>query len=1049
MRAIAERAVEPVARALGYEPAATPVAAPPLLVLEMRAGRAVVPWTVAPWGAPLEPLWRSALATARAHASRWAILCNGIHLRILDGASTQARRWVEIDLDLSADDVEVFASLWLIGRAEMQAQGLAALVGQSDAFAAGVCRSLRHGVLRASEEILAAVVAGRRSIDSHAALAQALTVVYRMLFLLFAESRGLVPMWHPVYRHGYSIDALRAAAERGRVNGLWDGLRAVSRLAHAGCRTGQLTVTPFNGRLFDAGRAPFVERRNLDDRAAGRAVLALTTRPSIARGGREPIAYGDLGVEQLGAVYETLLDYEPTWDGGAGHGALRLAPGSGARKATGSFYTPQPIARYLVRQTLMPLVAGRRPHDILALRVLDPSMGSGACLVTACAFLAAAYEDALVADGDCDAADLTEADRARFRRLIAERCLFGVDLNPMAVQLARLSLWLATLAADRPLSFLDHHLRTGDSLVGAWLASLTRAPAPRRRSRRPAPGPQLFEGDDAFEAAARTVVPARFSLAGPGDTVDQVRAKERLLAGLDRQDSALSRWRRVADLWCARWFTAGAAAPPATYGALADAILRGRSELPTHIVEPYLASAADIAAARRFFHWELEFPEVFFDRDGRRLAHAGFDAIVGNPPWDMMRGDTGHDVPRAAAKADAARAVRFCRDSGVYDGTSHGQANRYQLFVDRTMALLRPGGRFGLVLPGGVLSDHGSGPLRRRLFSQCDVDGVVAFDNRRAVFPIHRSMRFALVTATKGSPTQRLGIRGGESDPAVLEAEDSGRADWFPVHLSCSLLQRLSGADLAVPDVRQPIDLTLVERAARRFAPLGSRDGWSAQFGRELNATDDRHLLRPAGHGLPVVEGKWLHPFVVELARVEHAIGAADARRRLGARVHRPRLAYRDVAAATNRQTLIAALLPSGSASTHTVFCLKTQLPLAAQHFLCGLFNSVVVNYLVRQRVTTHVTTAIVERLPVPTRPEAGAAFPVIAGLARRLSRSKTDGGRESDAAVRTEMDTRLNAMVARLYDLTTEEYAHVLETFPLVPRQARERCLEAYRGRS
>src|SRR5205823_1883192 len=185
---------------------------------------------------------------------------------------------------------------------------------------------------------------------------------------------------------------------------------------------------------------------------------------------RERIAYRDLGVEQLGAVYETLLDYEPRVDA-ANH--VTLEAGSGVRKATGTFYTPQPIAEYLVRRTLGPLVAGATPERILRLRILDPSMGSGAFLVAACRYLAAAYERALADEGG---GDLDDRDRAVIRRTIAERCLYGVDRNPMAVQLARLSLWLATLAADRPLGFLDHRLRTGDSLLGAWLADLRRAP---------------------------------------------------------------------------------------------------------------------------------------------------------------------------------------------------------------------------------------------------------------------------------------------------------------------------------------------------------------------------------------------------------------------------------------------------------------------------------------------------------------------------------------------------------------------------------------------
>src|SRR5439155_6771425 len=234
---------------------------------------------------------------------------------------------------------------------------------ESDRHSSGVCRSLREGVVSASGEVLGALVGTDRT-RSHRLVAagrlpgadsfeQALTIVYRILFLLFAEARALVPLWHPIYRESYSVEALREIAERSdRTPGLWDALRAMARLAHAGCRAGDLQVTPFNGRLFAPSRTPLAERRDLDDEAARRAIVALSTRPAPDRAGRERIAYRDLGVEQLGAVYETLLDYEPR----ANRTTVTLESGSGIRKATGTFYTPQPIADYLVRRTLGPLV---------------------------------------------------------------------------------------------------------------------------------------------------------------------------------------------------------------------------------------------------------------------------------------------------------------------------------------------------------------------------------------------------------------------------------------------------------------------------------------------------------------------------------------------------------------------------------------------------------------------------------------------------------------------------------------------------------------------
>jgi len=342
--------------------------------------------------------------------------------------------------------------------------------------------------------------------------------------------------------------------------------------------------------------------------------------------------------------------------------------------------------------------------------------------------------------------------------------------------------------------------------------------------------------------------------------------------------------------------------------------------------------------------------------------------------------------------------------------------------------------------------------LRTRLLTRCDVEAIVGIENHRGVFPIHRSVRFLLVTASRGSPTREIACRLDVVNPGDLESageRPSERRDWFPVRLTPALIERLSGPDLAIPTFRSGADVRIAERAASLFAPIADAAGWAASFGRELNATDDRDAFKPATFGppgrsasnevrrkqsqavrnLPVVEGKHLGPFRANLSAVVRSISAEDAHRRLPSDSYRrPRLAYRDVASAMNRTTLIAAVLPGGCVSTHTVFCLRTRLPLAAQHFLCGMFNSLVVNYLVRLRVSTHVTTAIVERLPVPTREQAPAAFIAVASLARGLAR------RFDPAAF-----ARLNAVVARWYQLTHAEFVHILDTFPLIPKDERE----------
>lgn len=1040
------------------------------------AGLIVVPWEV-----DLGRVWQDAVTEGLALETRWCLCFNGVRLRLVDAERTWARRFLEIDLDAAADHPGTFATLWGLLRATALGSPvdsdsapplLDQAIASSDRHSAGVRESLQSGVEAALLHLVSALVRERRHgflatarHTARGALVEAsLTVIYRILFLLFAEARGLVPVWHPVYRDGYSMAALQAQAEAARqAPGLWETLQAITRLAHSGCQAGDLRVTPFNGRLF-APVVPLVDRvaagrrrrgsRQARDSSLRDVLLALTTRPAGA-GGRERIAYGDLGVEQLGAVYERVLDYEPAISVTSVDGTGRPVEGrhpsavvvtlrsSGRRKATGTFYTPRSITDFLVRRTLHPLVNGRPPEAVLSLRVLDPAMGSGAFLVSACRYLAMAYERALVRAGAVGPDEVTDDDRAGFRRLVAQRCLYGVDLNPMAVQLGRLSLWLATLATDKPLTFLDHHLRAGNSLAGASPVDLVRrAPGPTARRERRHAQPSLFDTAALEAALADTCRPRTRLAVEPGDSLEAVRGKERLFDRLDGPQAPLAAWRRVVDLWCAAWFWPRRGSPSAgEFWALADQLLQGHSVLAAHVSGPRLDLAAQVAAEHAFFHWTLEFPEVFFDEGGHRLPDAGFDAVLGNPPWEMLRADGQREAAPGCSRESIARFVRFVRESGVYALQGTGHQNLYQLFLERALSLTRRGGRVGMVLPAGLLSDHGSTTLRRHLLAQCDTDTLVSFDNRDGIFPIHRSVRFVLLAASTGRPTANLQCRFGERSPSALDALPDAVADQAaaacPIVLSEARVRRLSGDSLTIPEFRSPIDLAIVEKVAAAARPLGHPGGWAVRFGRELNATDDRHHFEPPGRGLPVLDGRALRPFQVAISSARFSLPSRVARRLLdrASTFGRPRLAYRDVASSTNRLTLIAAIVPANVVTTHTVFCLKGDLDPEAQLCLCGLLNSYVTNYLVRQRVSTHVSASILEQVPVPRPARDCAAFTEMASLAARLGAGRGDGATEA----------RLQARAAVLYGLTHDEFTWVLETFPLVEFGSRQAALEAF----
>ena len=999
--------------------------------LELRASdQSSVVGLTTTWGEPLERLWRSSIAGAIASDARWCLCCNGRVVRLVDARRTWSRDYLEFDLALLGLQPEAQTLLWSVASARAFAGNPAPLdraVALSRHHGIEVCRALGAGVLEALETLLIALTRGGR--EPVAALwEQSLTVLYRVLFLLFAEARGLVPLWHPVYRDRYSLEAIVTALLAGRpYRGLWRAVHAISRLAHAGCSAGELRVTAFNGRLFNPSQTAAFDNTRLSDLVMSRTVVALSSTPSGRHGPRSKILYRDLDVEQLGAVYESVLDYEP-----ASEGPTPLERTRDLRKSSGSFYTPRTVTTHLVRQTLEPLIRGRTADQILTLRVLDPAMGSGAFLVATCRYLASAVEEALVQEGRWHSHDVTPADRVALRREIASRCLFGVDLNPMAVQLARLSLWLATLASDKPLSFLDHHLVAGHSLVGATPEDMSRQPGggtSRRRQERLS----LFEETDLSSALAHAAQLISKVSTEPDDSADIVRAKERTLHALHASDSSLTKWKAALDLWCGAWFRdEGHGHERGVFQDLVARLFDRPSTLPHRVTTMLLEQSAAIAARHRFLHWPLTFPDVFSATPGRS---SGFDAIVGNPPWDMVRGDSGTDGTRAGRRLAARQVTDFVRQSGIYRVESRAHVNLYQLFIERALQLVRPGGRIGFVVPSGLVSDAGAAPLRRHLFERAEVDEVTGFDNRLGIFPVHRSVRFVLLTCTAGRETSAIRCRFG-----LTSADDLDARAKAPLVLSRRLLARMSGDDdLGVPELATQTDLAIVEAVSDSTPRLGSRDGWHVAFGRELNASDDRGLFVPvvaASTGRPVVEGKQVDQFRVAVNRSLMEVGPSAAVDRRVPR--RARLAYRDVASATNRLTLIAAIVPARAVTTHTLFCLRAPLPLSAQRVLCALLNSYVANYLIRLRVNTHVTVSLVSRLPVPLVAPEHPLFARLAACSEALSIGAA-------AAEDMEEYAEIQVIAARLYRLSATQFEHVLGTFPLVPSEVRDKTLRRF----
>ncbi len=1021
--------VRPCAEALGWTPGDdSPVIVGGVPMREAPASLGTLSQTILtmPWGMSQEGLQRAATRAGAERGTPWVAVCNGLTWRWYDATRPFTRVHIGVDLTHAAIDARVWQALWLMtqpGALERTTRShggplIERLIASSTHERTGSTRALRDGVLDTLTQ-LDRHAAGDR--DAH------VTLVFQWLFLLFAESRALAPMWHPAYRRSYSFATLarECRARRRTPTGVHESLVAIGRAGRDGMQLGDVRIGALNGPLF-AGTLVARRGSRISDEILGAMLTSLTCAP----GGGDTIDFAQLGVDQLGTLYERLLS--PA-SGAAGPELLR--------KRTGAFYTPPEMADTIVERTLDPLVRSASAEQILALRVLDPAMGSGALLASAHRHLVSAVEAAWVREGRGGPLDVPRDERESLPRRVAEQCLYGVDINARAVQVARLSLWLQSLARDRPLTWLDAHLCVGNSLVGVSPATiLARSPSASRTPSRSNQSQLTLFDLEQWHHEAGEVGPLLAALAArPTLSADDAHDKTRTLHELHRRDG-MSAWRARADAWCGAVMLDE---PPAqgVWRAVDDALRAGRATTkvaPAGLIrtaegvastEGRVAAHAErwqaTARSEQCLHWSLEFPEIF------ETGRGGFDAVIANPPWEMLRGDLGTTKDRAERRSDIAPLMRFVHRSGVYRDTG-GHVNSYQLFLERMLQLVRTGGRIGCLLPGGILADHGAAALRRHLFDRADVDRLTIVDNRDALFPIHRSMRIVAVTGQQGSATTAVLVDEGESTSGRRRAPTSGAE---PRLLTRGLLRRASGESEAIPSLRSAAELSVLERLIQ--APrLGGE--WRLRFGRELNATEDRHLFRdgPVGavDALHVVDGKHVQPFAVRPPDTPW-IAAADATRTLpDTPWEHWRLAYRDVSSATNTRSLICALLPPGCVSTHTLFCLRTRVPLSAQVYLCGMLNSLVADWFVRRFLASHVTTRLIAHLPVPLVPTRDARRRRVVRLATRLLRASDD----ADAFI------ALQTAAAGLYGLDRAAMTTVVADFPRLSESLREGVLRS-----
>ena len=927
---------------------------------------------------------------------RWGILTNGAQWRLYDRrTSPRATAYFEADLGTlleSYEDILLFRLLF--SRHSFTPQGgentsfLETALAGSKSYEERVAQDLSSVVFEEVFPSLIQALTNASTADLGTAREAALIFLYRMLFLLYAEDRGLLPVNDPRYERYGLRNPVRENIAQGMKNGTplsgnassyYDHLMDLCRMVDQG--DASIGLPPYNGGLFAASTAPLLEQVRLADAAIAPIVHGLSHVRTDE--GTRFVNYRDMSVQQLGTIYERLLEQEPVRDS---QGTITVRPNSYARKNSGSYFTPQELVDLIVERTLKPLAEERikafkteaeelrnddRPiaeqltdlqdfdpaQAVLELKVLDPAMGSGHFLVTAVDFLAdhiaeltehtpglpewlnGEYTSPLVGRIDAirddiiqrardsgwtlDEAQLT--DQTIIRRMVLKRCIYGVDKNPLTVELAKVSLWLHSFTVGAPLSFLDHHLRCGDALVG-----LTVAEATKELNRMGG----LFASPAIAGAEAATDNMQRIEEMSDAD-IAEVRESASLFQEVEDTTADL---RNLLDLLNGmRWQTAGMKAkerkvfesplvnalgkqPAQAYDLLTKEPDQPSPETADEEESSRTAfrqlwkDARTIADRETVLHWEVSFPGVW---SGWQEAEpqGGFDAVIGNPPWDRIklqevewfatRSPGLALAPTAAArkagiqqlrKADSHLAAEYdeakeradkmgllIRSSGHYPLLSGGDVNLYSLFVERAMSLVKPAGMVGLLTPSGIYADKTAANFFKSISTGGRIAGLFDFENRKIFFKdVHASFKFCALIF--GGAERRF----DEIECAFFLHSTETIND--PDH--CFLLApgdfvRVNPNTGTAPIFRTKRDADVTRCIYERHPVLVDRSqgeehrAWPVRFERMFDMTNDSHLFRtseqldsdgfyPVGGNrwrkgdalyLPLYQGRMIHQF--------------------------------------------------------------------------------------------------------------------------------------------------------------------------------------------
>lgn len=750
-----------------------------------------------------------------AHASRFAPQLTAAAAKHTAAAEETAADDADADADgEEADDAgqaEARVDLCWLERWRLQAieTGARARLTLQDGIAVAL-QHLGNGFLACPDNIvlrehLAAAHDADR--DLHRAL---LRIAYRLIVLFVTEDRGLLhpdkstPAARERYADYFSTARLRHLATThagGRHTDLWDAHLIVTD-ALAGAGLPALALPALGAQLFSRDFLGILRDARLPNHALLAAIAALSQIPDPNTGNPRPVDYRNLDSEEFGGMYEGLLAYTPRYDPTDHRFTLTTASGND-RKTSGSYYTPSELIDVVLAETLDPLIADAmkagdqtaRETALLSIRTVDPAVGSGHFVVAAARRLGTALAE--IRTGDTEPAPA--AVRAATAEVI-EHCIYGVDLNDLALEITKAALWLEAFDANRALPFLDAHFRAGNSLLGTtpallkdnipdsafailgdddkeWTAKLKA----RNKAERLAEDQLTLDfGPETLNVSTAAIhLAAQEADAGSAATLAQVRARadawRRIEDDPDRQAQKL-----LADAWCAA-FVQRKLGLHTTGPGITHATLKALDDNPESVPDRVIAVINEYARRYRFFHWHLEFPGIFTTGnstdDPATGWSGGFQSCLSNPPWEALQledkqffANLGRtdiaDAPNAAkrkkligslaaddphlyqryigAARDAEATTHLVR-SGRYPLTATGKINTYSIFAETVRSIIDPNGAAGIITPTGLATDKTTSAFFSDTLRAGRLRAFYDFENEAKIFSdVHNQFRFAI-----------------------------------------------------------------------------------------------------------------------------------------------------------------------------------------------------------------------------------------------------------------------------------------------------------------